>query len=230
MRLPEEYKLNLCINGSQKISFICSDVCLEEMSIGWLYNEGLISSMEDVEHLNREGSEAEVRLNTKAPIPQHWSLTRSSGMGGQTLELDARQEACSVGARYAYEDVRIFAKQMDQLCLKYAETGGMHCSAVFDNTGLRSHFEDIGRHNTLDKVAGHSLMKQEPLDGCLLITTGRISADMVKKAGRMGIAVIASYTTATENARQLAQNLGITLIGYLSRKGRNIYCCEDRIL
>ena len=230
MKLPEEYKLNLTINENQRISFICSDVCLEEMIIGWLYNEGLISSMEDVVQLQRDGAQAQVLLHAKAPIPQHWSLTRSSGMGGQTLELDAKQETRADGAQYAYEDVRSFARQMDLQCRQYAQTGGMHCSAVFDKQGLRFHFEDIGRHNTLDKVAGHSLISGQPLDGCLLITTGRISADMVKKAGRMGIAVIASYTTATENARQLAQSLGITLIGYLNRTGRYVYCCEERIL
>ncbi len=230
MMLPEEYKLNLIINADQRISFICSNVCLEELIVGWLFNEGLISSMEDVVKLQRAGAEASVVLNARSPIPRHWSLTRSSGMGGQSLELEAKREVCSADSRYAYEDIRSFARQMDTQCLQYAQTGGMHCSAVFDSKGMCFHFEDIGRHNTLDKVAGHSLLKKQPLEGCLLITTGRISADMVKKAGRMGIAVIASYTTATENARQLAQSLGITLIGYLHKGGRNIYCCGERIV
>lgn len=118
---------------------------------------------------------------------------------------------------------------MSKRSARYAATVGMHASALFGTEKLFHFCEDIGRHNTLDKLTGKCLLCGEFPEDALLTVTGRISEDMVKKAGRIGVSVIASYTTATKQALTLAERLGITLIGYLQKSSRTVYRMEERI-
>jgi len=105
----------------------------------------------------------------------------------------------------------------------------MHCTALFSDEKLLMFYEDIGRHNSFDKITGRCLMDGTDARDCLLITTGRVSEDMVKKAAGLGISVIASHSTPTDKALELAENCGITLIGYIRREKLNIYCGGERL-
>jgi FdhD protein len=101
----------------------------------------------------------------------------------------------------------------------YRAHGGIHSSAVGRGSAILLHAEDIGRHNTLDRIAGEALLKGIDLEGATLVTTGRVSSEMAAKAAFLGIALIASRTSPTDLAIRLCEEQGIALLGYV-RGGR----------
>jgi FdhD protein len=111
----------------------------------------------------------------------------------------------------------------------YRETGGVHTSALSDGDQIVLVAEDIGRHNTLDKIAGLCLMKniQPPIR--ILITTGRISSEMLQKAARLNAPVLISRTSPSSLSIEMAERYGITLIGYARKHRFNVYTNEQRI-
>jgi FdhD protein len=106
----------------------------------------------------------------------------------------------------------------------FDETGGLHAAGLFDRAGtLMAVAEDVGRHNAVDKVKGEALLRGIPTEDRLLISTGRISSEMLLKAVRMGVPVVASRTSPTEMAVALAEQLGVTVCGYVRSDALNVY-------
>jgi FdhD protein len=111
----------------------------------------------------------------------------------------------------------------------YKQTGGVHTSALSDGARILAVAEDVGRHNTLDKLAGICLMNGIRLSSGVILTTGRISSEMLQKASRMGACMIISRTAPTSLSIQLAKDRNITLIGYARRDRFNVYTHPERV-
>jgi FdhD protein len=121
-------------------------------------------------------------------------------------------------------------KSMRSLQSVYHQTGGTHAAALFDATGHPVHVaEDIGRHNAVDKVAGYCLLRRIPLQDKILVISGRASYEMAAKAIRLGIPLIAAASAPTSLAVHLAQDRGLTLIGYLRGSRMNVYTHSERL-
>jgi len=227
--LPSEHSLTLVINGVTAQKLICTDEALYALVYGYLYNEGYITSASNVKELvfSSNHSCAEIKLdvfshNSTVPV-------RLTGFGGAGLGSETISNKIPVKRLFGPDYVSSCAKEAAGLAVKYAATGGMHCTALFSNEKLLMFYEDIGRHNSFDKITGRCLMDGTDARDCLLITTGRVSEDMVKKAAGLGISVIASHSTPTDKALELAENCGITLIGYIRRDNFKIYCGGERL-
>jgi FdhD protein len=111
----------------------------------------------------------------------------------------------------------------------YRETGGVHTSALSDGEKIVIVAEDIGRHNTLDKIAGLCLMNQVSPKTRILITTGRISSEMLQKAARLKAPILISRTSPSSLSIEMADRYGITLIGYARRHRFNVYTNPQRV-
>jgi FdhD protein len=108
--------------------------------------------------------------------------------------------------------------------------GGTHAAALFDPSGRAITLaEDVGRHNAIDKAVGYCLLRGIPLQDKILLTSGRASYEMATKAIRTGIPIIASVSAPTSLAVQLAEDRGLTLIGYLRGGRMNVYTHPERI-
>ena len=226
--LPKEHSLTLVINGVPAQKLICTDEALKALVFGYLYNEGYITASSDVLELAFYDRHSRAEIKLAADIRRGAVPMRLSGFGGVSLGVSINIEKIPLQRLFGRAYVSSCAKEAEGLATMYAATGGMHCSALFDGEKLLMHYEDIGRHNSFDKLSGRCLLERIDAKDCLLITTGRVSEDMVKKAARLGISLIASYSTATENAAQLAERCGITLIGYIQKDPR-VYSCEERL-
>jgi len=112
----------------------------------------------------------------------------------------------------------------------YKKTGGVHTSILTDGDRIILSAEDVGRHNSLDKIAGLYLLGEAEFRNKILLSTGRISSDMLQKAARIGAAIVISRTSPTSMSVELADRWGITLIGYARRDRFNLYTHPMRII
>jgi FdhD protein len=137
--------------------------------------------------------------------------------------------ALSIGRQVAPALLLNAMEQLTEAQELYRETGGIHCSALSDGERILARVEDIGRHNTLDKLAGRKLREQINANPLIVLTTGRVSSEMMQKSARMGASVVVSRTSATSRSVALAQELGITLVGYARKIGFIAYTHTERL-
>ena len=229
-----ETPVSLTVNGEVWTTFMCTPVHVEAMMVGFLFNEGVIDSMNEVADIRicEHGDNVDVWLTHDAPKPESW--TRTSGCTGGVTAVDSIQKPrpASVpnGMTLSQGQIHNLVEMLFESQELYRETGGVHTSALSDGDRVILSAEDIGRHNTLDKIAGLSLMEKPDTEKKVLITTGRISSEMLQKAVRMGAGVLISRTSPSSLSIELAEKWGVTLIGYARRNRFNLYSTPERIL
>ncbi len=223
--LVAEYPLQLTINNRPLATLIASPHQLNFLVIGFLKLQGIIETLDDIRCLGVCSEQGAARVEIRGEAPQGLRPTLTSGCGtGISFDLELRGETHQPQpAVYPAEAVLELMRQLARRAELYARHGGVHSAAVGNATGLLIHAEDLGRHNTPDRIAGEALFKGIDLKGCMLVTSGRISTEMVAKAARLGIGLIASRSSATEAAVKLARQAGITLIGYLRGNNFEVY-------
>jgi len=231
-RVVEEYPLRLRVNGRDLATLICSPHQLNFLLVGFLRVQGFIDSLDDVLSMGvcREYGLAELRL--KAELPERLLPTLTSGCGtGTAFNLPATLHQPSRPPLRSYHSEELFRtmQALHELAEHYRSHGGIHSAAIGDAAGLLLYAEDIGRHNTLDRLAGEALFRQLQLQDKLLVTSGRVSTEMVAKAARLGIGLIASRTSPTDKAIELCEQAGITLVGYLRGSNMEIFSHEEQL-
>jgi len=226
-----------------------------ELIHGFLHAEGLIASAEDISEIRYCDGVDEQGRNTYnvldvtlsstaptslaptslAPIPARSFLTTSAcGVCG-TASIDGLQRRM----RYRLTDLPAFAPATiialpDRLRARqqaFKTTGGVHAAALVNPDGQLDHLrEDVGRHNAVDKVIGSALMAHElPISGRALLTSSRASFELVQKAAMAGIGMLVAVSAPSSLAVQLAEETGLTLIGFTSAAGFNIYSGARRV-
>ena len=228
-----ETPVSLTVNGVVWLTFMCTPVLLEAMAVGFLYNEGIIESMEEVEDVRvcEHGDNVDVWLNRSVEQPQSWRRTSGCTGGVTAVDALARVDVSFPGdhPRVTPEAISQLVESLFQSQELYRETGGVHTSALSDGNRIVLVAEDIGRHNTLDKIAGLCLMNHISSETRILITTGRISSEMLQKAARLKAPILISRTSPSSLSIEMAERYGITLIGYARRDRFNVYSNKQRV-
>jgi FdhD protein len=228
-----ESPVSLTVNGQIWTTFMCTPVDLEALMLGFLYNEGVVNSIDEVADVRicEHGDNVDIWLNHDVQKPKSW--TRTSGCTGGVTAVNLIERPQTVARA---EEILISTDRIHQLVEKlfesqelYRETGGVHTSVLSDGEQVIVSAEDIGRHNTLDKLAGLCLMKNLWPEKRILVSTGRISSEMLQKTVRMDAKIIASRTSPSSLSIELADAWGVTLIGYARRRRFNLYTHPERI-
>ncbi len=232
--LPEETALVLFVNGGELVTIMCTPEKLNCLVVGFLRSQGFIYGVEDIEGMRvcADDAVADVRLKRKEiPLPEKRILNSGCG-GGKSFELAERLEPLNSDLAISPEEVLTSVQKLLREGTDQWPDGrrkGMHRSALTDGNNLFIAAEDIGRHNTLDKIWGECILRKIPTADRILVTTGRISSDMLIKAAGMSIPVVVSLNSATSCAVELGVQLGITVIGYVRGNRFSVFCDKKRL-
>lgn len=203
-----ELALAVYVDGSHFTNLYCSPFELQALVYGHLFSEGVIQSKAEVKELSLNAKKAQVVLAEKVkevckPKVSKISLTRQELFKAIQI-LETRSPLSSA-------------------------TGGVHSCALYELGGTPIIMEDIGRHNTIDKVLGKALLLNWDFSRAILITSGRVFASTVQKALQAGVQIVISAAAPTYGAVQLAREGNLTLCGFASAKRVNIYSVPERI-
>ncbi len=227
-----ETPVALTVNGEVWLSFMCTPIDLEAMAVGFLFNEGIIHNPEEIAdvRLCAAGDNVDVWLHHKAEKPDQWRRTSGCTGGVTAVQNVSNLSVQKNGGILSAHAVGDLINQLFENQQLYRTSGGVHTSALSDGQNINILCEDIGRHNTLDKIAGRVLLEGITLPRRIILTTGRISSEMLQKSARLSAAIVISRTSPSSLSIQLADQLGITLIGYARRNRFNIYSHPERIM
>jgi FdhD protein len=242
-----ETEYSLFVNGQKLVRLSCTPEDLKELALGRLYTEGLVRNIRQIRSIQiqeeertiyveiseneKQRTEKESGKNTKNEVES--SIESREKEPGKTEPIQYRNAETTmperkqrsegnriVGFSEIFSAAEVFFSQPGEL---FRETGCAHSCAFWKEREIVCSFEDIGRHNALDKVAGKLLIQEiDPGDG-VIFTSGRISADYLKKIIQMGVATVVSRAAVTEAAVLLAEKYGILLLGFVRNYTGNLY-------
>ena len=231
LRPPVEATFRILVDGHELLTALCTPQKLDCLAVGYLYSDGFIDSMADIASLETDAETCTVRIALRertVDMPSRCILTTGFG-GGSIAGTEPAPGAIPSDFHVAPEEILRLMDEMKSRGALYRHTGGIHASALCSHGQILTHAEDVGRHNTMDKVVGEYLLRGLSAPDLLMITTGRMSSEMVLKTARMGIPVIASLSAPTSKAVELAEHCGIAAVGYVGRNGLTVYSAAYRL-
>lgn len=233
----KEYPLTILLDGEEFITLLCTPSYLEFLTIGFLLSESIVKSKADIKKIrvDEEKGVADVVTSGTGIIARTLSgkrtMTTGCGKGSSfynamdSLSCKKVSGAVQYDAPVILELMRDFNKKSEL----FLNTGGVHSVALGDAAGIILFHEDVGRHNAMDKVIGEAAAKDIELSGKAVLTSGRVSSEMLIKSAKAGIPVVVSRSAPTDLAVKLSAQLGITIIGFARGHRMNIYSSPERI-
>jgi FdhD protein len=227
-----ETPVSLTVNGEVLITLMCTPTDLEALAVGFLLNEGILKNKKEIELIQvcPQDDNVDVWLNHPIKHPKQWRRTSGCTGGATAIILEKVRAEMMAGFVIAPSTIDLLLEELSNSQVLYRNVGGVHTSILSDGDHVVVSAEDIGRHNSLDKIAGRCLLEDIHLPHKILATTGRISSEMIQKAARIGASVLISSTSASSLSVDLAEKWGITLIGYARPQQFVIYTHSERIL
>jgi FdhD protein len=220
-----EALVGISINGKHFLNLMCTPCDLDALAVGFIYNEGVINSIDEIKlvEVSQNRCNIDIWLDHSVKLPEFWQRTSGCNGGATSVTLDDTDQTTRQVISLIPEKINLLTDQLLSSQNLYTESGGVHSSALSDGKKILVVMEDIGRHNTLDKISGKCLMETGFPKQSILLTTGRISSEMLQKSARMGVSAIISRTSPSSLSIEFAQKLGICLIGYARKDRFKIY-------
>jgi FdhD protein len=233
-----EFPLTIILNNQELVTLLCTPMHLDYLAVGFLSSEGLLKSKGEIKRMTIDERRGVVRIETGNETGQAGEMvfkrliTSGCGRGASFYSAaDAAGQAkveskTSISAAEVFELVREF-QHRSQI---FRTTGGVHSAALCDTEKIMIFSEDIGRHNAIDKIFGECILKEIPADGRVILTSGRVSSEILFKVARRNIPVLISKSAPTDMGVKLAGDLGVTLIGFVRGRRMNVYANDWRII
>jgi FdhD protein len=225
--------VRLHVNGRELATLMCTPIDLDFLALGFLRGEGIIQGVEDVRLAKAcpSGTCVEVWLRrADFEPPARRTITSGCGGGITFADLSAAAQPLKSALRVAPRTLCELMQALQEAGTLYQEVRGLHTAALAADGKLVAVAEDVGRHNTIDKLWGRCLIERIPTQDRVLLSTGRISSEMLHKAAHMGVPIVASRTSPTSLSVALANAWNITLAGYVRRDSLNVYTGQERII
>lgn len=233
-----EKPLTVFLNHNELATLICSPGGLKELTVGFLLSEGLLQEPSQIEDIRIREEDGLLWIETYEPIVQTHNFLRrhiasccGKGRAGLYFINDARQlQPVESDWRLPFKQIQILMAELEQRADSFRLTGGVHSVALADESGIIVHYEDIGRHNAVDKVLGYAFLNDISTYNKCLLLSGRVASEILIKAVRGNIPLILSRAAPTELTLELAEELGLCVVGFARGKRFSIYTHSEKIL
>ncbi len=214
--LIHEHFMDIEVNGITAVKLSCTPEHLTELVMGRLFTEGIIDGREDIKrlHICAKGRKAHVILSRDKELIKELVTEPTCCAGNKQLVIPARGREINKTAPAEVDKKAVFllAERFREDTALHSKTRGTHSCYLYLPDGNIEAFEDISRHNAMDKAVGHAVLNGVDLSACMLYTTGRVPEDMVIKALFSGVKVLISKSVPTDAAVELALKNGLKLI------------------
>ncbi len=235
--VTKELPLTIIWNNRELVTLLCSPTDLKYLATGFLFSEGLLGSKDEIKQIMADERRGVVRVETVEDNQFDNELlfkrliTSGCGRGASFYNATDTRDQVKIESQIRISATEILAlvKKFQYHSEVYRTTGGVHSAALCDTANILVFAEDIGRHNAIDKIFGRCLLEDMLTDDHIVITSGRISSEILLKVAKRNIPVIISKSAPTNLGVRLAHDLGITLIGFVRGKRMNIYANDWRI-
>jgi len=242
--VAEERPLHLFLNQMHYVTILCFPTLRRELAVGYLLSEGVLKSVDEIREIKfrrggkcqvqlKSGVDANKRIAASQPFsrlvlsacgsPDYWPLSKLV----DRLSLHKSPLGFKVRAVVISESV----KNLNALAEAFRKTGGVHIAALYSQEGdLIACAEDVGRHNAVDKVIGVCALRKFDFSRCFLASSGRLTGDVVLKAARMRIPIVASLAAAVNSGIEVARQTRVTLIGFVRGQRMNVFTYPERLI
>jgi FdhD protein len=235
--VAEEKPLHLFLNRTRYATIFCSPSNLKELAIGHVISEGIMKSVEEIERISLKNGVCRIYLKDNVDIEGRMRLSLRlsrvilTACGNESPFLPQRHLArIRSDLQVKAEIVLDAVHNLNSIAETYRKTGGVHVAAIYKSDGTVVSFaEDVGRHNAVDKVIGMGALGGVDFGECFLSLSGRLTGDIVFKAARVNLPVVASLAAAIDSGVNLAKDVDLTLIGFVRGKRMNVYTSPERI-
>ncbi len=226
-----EKRVKIKVNGSEVLSLYCTPLMIRELVVGIMMTEDIINGSWCSERMSiLYGDEVEVDIAAEGEISTEGAVITSGCIGGITfpkrLSLKKIDDSFQISSTRILKLFKIFQNASRLFKL----TGCVHSAAISDGEDMLCLAEDIGRHNAVDKTIGYMLLENIPFHSKIMLASGRLSSEIVSKCAKWSIPIVASRTSPTSLAVEIAEKTGITVVGFVRAGRMNIYTSPERII
>jgi len=232
-----EAPVNIYVNGQRVVTLFSLPTQLKELGIGWLLSQAIVKSIDEI--INVQVKENNVRISCSGKVETRIKAGKTmrivDSSCGSTIDdflfLIDRMTKPFADSDYRVKAEKIlqFVKVLNEKSTLFKLTGGTHSAAIFHEEKLVAFAEDVGRHNAVDKVIGAAAEKKVEFSKCVIVSSGRQPANMVLKAARVGIPIVASIAGPVYSGVDVAIKTGVTLICFVRGQRMNVYSYPERV-
>jgi FdhD protein len=234
----KELPVTIILNNQELVTLLCSPTDSKYLAIGFLSSEGLLRSKDEIKKTIVDDRRGVVRVETKEDkdfaneLIFKRFITSGCGRGASFYSAADVQGQIKVESQISISALEILTlvREFQHHSYIYRTTGGVHSAALCDNKSILVFNEDVGRHNAIDKIFGECLLRDITTDDRLIITSGRISSEILLKVARRNTPILISKSAPTNLGVKLATDLGITLIGFVRGQRMNVYTHGWRVV
>lgn len=235
--VASEFPLTVFLNDVELVTLLCTPSDMDNLAVGFLFAEGFLKSKDDIKNLTVNERTGIVRVTRRGEFDLSRELlfkrliTSACGRGAAFYSTADAQNLAKLDSNITVSSQDVFSllDKFNRRSQLFKATGGVHSAALADGSEILVFKDDLGRHNAIDKVFGECILSNIPTEDRILITSGRAPSEMILKAAMGKVPVLVSIGSTTDLGVRLADDLGVTLVGFARGKGMTIYTHGWRI-